>query len=236
MTIIDPITLRNLEKIIRAAEHFKHCYSWEYDPPYSPPISEYAREEYEGQWSVPLIAWMDQDDVYIAQFHVQMLEDGWVIAFGDYIRNGEESSFTTIKNSYKRLLQTQSEQELAASETALPMLSDVIKIKQIKDIIDTTRYFWGYENWDCDQIIPSGYHARKLYELWNSKPLVKWTEGGDEYTARIDVKAPSDHKITVERFFTCNGAEIPFAEVVNSYERILAAAPKLLDFVEAIFL
>lgn len=94
--------LNSLESIMDSAERCKNAYFWQ------SPQSARARRSFERENSVPEIAWRDGKDIYTAEYVVKCSCNN-VYARGIYTKNGNKTTLTAIKNSYKRLLKQEAQ-------------------------------------------------------------------------------------------------------------------------------
>lgn len=88
--------ISSLENLIGTAEKFRSSYFW------NPPQSACARRSYERQHSIPEISWTENGHNYTAEFSVDCSCRN-IYAKGRYTRDGDKTTLTAIKNSYKRM-------------------------------------------------------------------------------------------------------------------------------------
>lgn len=86
----------NIERIIHQAEKFKGAYF------FTPPTNASARRSYEKYNSCPEITWEEGGHTYTAEFIV-CCSCRNVYAAGYYTKDGNKTTLTAIRNSYKRL-------------------------------------------------------------------------------------------------------------------------------------
>ena len=106
----------------------------------------------------------------------------------------------------------------------------VATLKQIKEIIDTARYFRDCYTWYHMPVLSES--ERKEYEEYHTKPTVTWVEGGNTYSASYEVKMLKDSRIIARGHYTRNHEKTTLSAVVNSYNRILQKFPQFQDDVE----
>ena len=95
-----PNTLYRIENILSTAAHFKNAYFWQ-----APQTAKECRA-YEEHYSQPEITWKEGGHTYTAEYAVSCSCRN-IYAKGRYSRDGEKTTLTAIKNSYKRLLAEQ---------------------------------------------------------------------------------------------------------------------------------
>lgn len=90
-------TIENIKLVIDKAEKFKNAYFW------APPVQAAMRRKMEADNTVPKVEWTDGGDTYEAWFTVECSCRN-VYAKGYYYKNGERTTLTAIRNSYKRMI------------------------------------------------------------------------------------------------------------------------------------
>lgn len=88
--------LHQIEKIIETAKKFKKAYFW------TPSASAGARRSYEKRHSCPKIEWDENGHHYTAEYTITCSCRN-IYTFGIYTKDGEKTTLTAIKNSYKRM-------------------------------------------------------------------------------------------------------------------------------------
>lgn len=91
--------IKALQGIITEAETMKNAYF------FTPPASANMRRAYEKKHSHQIITWNDSGHQYSACFTVTCSCHN-VYAAGTYTRDGQRTTLTAIRNSYRRLLTT----------------------------------------------------------------------------------------------------------------------------------
>lgn len=89
-------TIKAIGRIIETAEQMRGAYY------YHPPKSAHERRSYERRFSCDLIEWEEGGHIYTAKYVVSCSCNN-VYAYGQYTKDGEKTTLTAIKNSYKRL-------------------------------------------------------------------------------------------------------------------------------------
>lgn len=89
--------LDKIKTIIDEAENMKGAYFWK------PSTNAGGRRSYEKKHSHPKIEWEEGGHLYTAEFVVEC-SCRYIYVKGIYTRDGERTTLTAIKNSYKRLL------------------------------------------------------------------------------------------------------------------------------------
>lgn len=82
--------------IIKEAEAMKKAYFWQ--SPGSAPV----RRRYEEEHSHPLVEWEEGGHKYTAKYTVSCSCNN-IYASGEYTKDGNKTTLTAIKNSYKRM-------------------------------------------------------------------------------------------------------------------------------------
>lgn len=90
-------TIAQIETIIATASRFKNAYFWQ------SPRTAKERRNYEAHYSIPAIEWTEGGHTYTAEYQVSC-SCANIYARGLYTRDGNKTTLTTIKNSYKRLV------------------------------------------------------------------------------------------------------------------------------------
>lgn len=88
--------ITSLEAIIEEAENMKGAYF------YKPPYSASARRSYEVKHSHDKICWNENGHEYTAEYVVSCSCNN-VYAYGVYTKDGNKTTLTAIRNSYKRM-------------------------------------------------------------------------------------------------------------------------------------
>ena len=88
--------MESIKAIIDEAEAMRGAYY------FNPPKAAGSRRSYEKAHSHPEITWEEGGHTYTAAFTVSCSCSN-VYATGHYARDGEKTTLTAIKNSYKRL-------------------------------------------------------------------------------------------------------------------------------------
>lgn len=88
--------IASMENLIDTAERFRSAYFW------APPQHASERRSYERKNSIPQIAWTENGHNYTAGFTVYCSCQN-VYAKGSYTRDGNKTTLTAIKNSYRRM-------------------------------------------------------------------------------------------------------------------------------------
>ena len=92
--------IEGIREIIEEAERMKAAYF------FHPDQTAGGRRSYEKRHSHDVITWKDGKDVFTAEFKVSCSCRN-VYAYGIYTRNGQKTTLTAIKNSLKRLEDSQ---------------------------------------------------------------------------------------------------------------------------------
>ena len=95
---VDPETLAAIENIIDVAECCKNAFYWTNNG------NARSRRRKEEMYNCPTVEWEDGDDQFSARY-VFSQSRNHTYAHGEYYRNGERTTLTAIRNSYKRLLE-----------------------------------------------------------------------------------------------------------------------------------
>lgn len=85
-----------LKQIIDEADNMKNAYF------FRPPCNASGRREYERYHSHAKIEWVENGDLYTAEYTVTCTCSS-VRAKGNYTRNGKKVTLTAIRNSYNRI-------------------------------------------------------------------------------------------------------------------------------------
>lgn len=88
--------IQALNKIVSEAAYMRNAYF------FIPSGNAANRRSYEKWHSVPVIEWTEGNNTYTAEFVVRCSCKN-VYASGNYTKNGNKTTLTTIKNSLKRL-------------------------------------------------------------------------------------------------------------------------------------
>lgn len=88
--------IESIREIIREADHMKNAYFW------APPCHASERRAYEKKHSHSVVTWTENGNEFTAEYTVTCNCHN-VYAFGTYTRNGNKTTLTAIKNSFKRL-------------------------------------------------------------------------------------------------------------------------------------
>lgn len=91
------INITGIKDIIDEAEYMRSSYFW------SPPGSASGRRSYERYHSHDMVEWEEGGHKYSAAYVVDCSCKN-IYAKGYYTKDGNKTTLTTIKNSYKRLL------------------------------------------------------------------------------------------------------------------------------------
>lgn len=89
--------ISDLENLLTIAEKCRHAYFWK------PDSSAGGRRYMERKYSVPEISWNEGGHEYTAEFVMQCSCKN-VYTWGRYYKDGNKTTLTAIKNSYKRLV------------------------------------------------------------------------------------------------------------------------------------
>ena len=90
--------LEALERIFAEHEYFRYSYMWTADNG-----SASSRAWYEKKHSVDPVTWSENGHEFKASFTVAQSRKN-TYAKGHYYRDGEKTTLTAIKNSYKRMV------------------------------------------------------------------------------------------------------------------------------------
>lgn len=106
---------------------------------------------------------------------------------------------------------------------------DLEALKQIKDIIDTAKYFLSniITNTYCREIWWISEDKWEEYVKQYTKPTVTWTENGDTYSASHQVRITAKGRVIPSGIYTRNGVWCSLGPIVHSYERLLESFPEL---------
>lgn len=89
--------LNSINAIIEEAEEMKNAYF------FKPPSNSGGRRWYEKTHSHDEIKWEENNHTYTAEYVVKCSCQN-IYAYGVYTKDGKKTTLTTIKNSYKRMM------------------------------------------------------------------------------------------------------------------------------------
>ena len=90
-------TVAALARLMETAEKMRNAYF------FHAPGNASARRSYEKRNSVPVIRWTEGGHAYTAAYNVRCTCSS-VYASGEYTKDGQKTTLTAIRNSYKRLI------------------------------------------------------------------------------------------------------------------------------------
>ena len=91
-----PEIYEQISRIIENADYCRKTYFWHPSPTAS------QRREAEERWSISLVCWCENGDIYTAEFNYHE-SCNHVYSKGHYTKNGEKTNLRAIKNSFLRL-------------------------------------------------------------------------------------------------------------------------------------